>query len=91
MCDTKGSTDEMVTAGEPVVDTTKWKIAVDSEYKAKVLRIWSWRRPHHLSFQLNWIQFFISFTSTFAVRFVSFGVSAGRTSYRSERGQLLYG
>jgi MFS transporter, NNP family, nitrate/nitrite transporter len=66
MCDTKGAIDDMVTAGEPVVDTTKWKIPVDSEYKAKVLRIWSWRRPHHLSFQLNWIQFFISFTSTFA-------------------------
>jgi MFS transporter, NNP family, nitrate/nitrite transporter len=54
------------TVAEPDVATLNWGVPVDSEYKSKVLRIWSWRRPHHLSFHLNWIQFFIAFTSTFA-------------------------
>lgn len=41
-------------------------VPVDSEHKSKVLRIWSFQRPHHLSFHLNWISFFIAFFATFA-------------------------
>ena len=29
-------------------------IPVDSEHKAKVLRLWSFSYPHHPCFQLNW-------------------------------------
>lgn len=34
--------------------------------RSKVLKIWSWGRPHHMSFQLSWISFMIAFFATFA-------------------------
>lgn len=47
-------------------DVPNFGVPVDSENKSKVLKIWSFQRPHHLSFHLNWISFFISFVATFA-------------------------
>jgi MFS transporter, NNP family, nitrate/nitrite transporter len=44
----------------------KFTIPVDSEYKSKVLRIWSFQHPHHRSFHINWVSFMISFVATFA-------------------------
>jgi len=44
-----------------------FNIPVDSEHKSKIMRPWMvWQRPHHLSFTLNWLGFFITFFSTFA-------------------------
>ena len=42
-------------------DIPKFGYPVDSEHKAKTLRIFSLRRPHYLSFHLNWIGFFTVF------------------------------
>ncbi len=42
------------------------QVPVDSEYKSKVLRVWSFAHPHHRSFHLNWISFMMSFVCTFA-------------------------
>lgn len=41
-------------------------IPVDSENKAMSLNVFSFQRPHHMSFHMSWIGFFISFVSTFA-------------------------
>ena len=41
-------------------------IEVDSEHKAKSLNIFSFNHPHHASFHMSWIGFFVSFVSTFA-------------------------
>ena len=30
------------------------------------MKVWSLQRPHHLSFHLNWLSFFVSFFATFA-------------------------
>lgn len=45
---------------------TKFNVPVDSEHKALSLNIFSFDRPHHMSFHMSWIGFFISFVSTFA-------------------------
>ena len=34
--------------------------------RSKVLKIWSFDAPHHLSFHLSWISFFVAFLATFA-------------------------
>lgn len=53
---------------QPEMNEVKmFKVPVDSEHKSKVLRIWSFSAPHHLSFQLNWMSFFLAFFATFAV------------------------
>ena len=44
----------------------KFTIEVDSENKAKSLNIFSFNFPHHASFHMSWIGFFVSFVSTFA-------------------------
>lgn len=49
-----------------VDDDNLFGIPVDSEHKAKVLRIFSFQRPHMSSFHLNWVCFFVSFLCTFA-------------------------
>jgi len=41
-------------------------IPVDSENKAKSLNIFSFNFPHHASFHMSWMGFFVSFVSTFA-------------------------
>lgn len=33
--------------------------------RSKVLRFWSFGKPHHLAFQLSWMSFFIAFFATF--------------------------
>ncbi|CAL6353339.1 unnamed protein product [Bathycoccus prasinos] len=47
-------------------ETPVHTIPVDSENKAMSLNIFSFQRPHHMSFHMSWIGFFISFVSTFA-------------------------
>ena len=42
-------------------DVPKFGYPVDSEHKAKTLRLFSVARPHYLSFHLNWIAFFTVF------------------------------
>ena len=44
----------------------KFTIEVDSENKAMKLNIFSFNFPHHASFHMSWLGFFISFVSTFA-------------------------
>merc|ERR1711990_82475 len=45
---------------------SKFTIPVDSENKAKSLNIFSINFPHHASFHMSWMGFFVSFVSTFA-------------------------
>ncbi|KAI3430842.1 hypothetical protein D9Q98_009253 [Chlorella vulgaris] len=47
-------------------DVPQFTVPVDSENKSKVLKIWSFQRPHHLSFHLSWMSFMIAFFATFA-------------------------
>jgi hypothetical protein len=48
------------------VERPKFTIEVDSENKAKSLNVFSFDFPHHASFHVSWIGFFVSFVSTFA-------------------------
>jgi hypothetical protein len=41
-------------------------IPVDSEYKAKTIRMFSLGRPYMRAFHINWICFMLTFISTFA-------------------------
>ncbi|CAG9466329.1 unnamed protein product [Pedinophyceae sp. YPF-701] len=55
--------------GAPVIDPVTgqpFTIPVNSEGKSKVLRVWTLQRPHHLSFWVSTLSFFVSFVSVFA-------------------------
>mmetsp|Transcript_12325 Transcript_12325/g.31045 ORF Transcript_12325/g.31045 Transcript_12325/m.31045 type:complete len:544 (+) Transcript_12325:87-1718(+) len=43
-----------------------FKLPVDSEHKSKVLRIYSFVRPHMMAFHFSWMSFFCSFVAVFA-------------------------
>ena len=51
---------------DPELSQHVFSLPVDSEHKAKAINIFSFSRPHMLSFHLNWVAFFITFFSAYA-------------------------
>ncbi|KAJ1628189.1 hypothetical protein T492DRAFT_614987, partial [Pavlovales sp. CCMP2436] len=45
----------------------KFKLPVDKENKATVLRLYDFSRPHMRAFHFNWLAFFFSFFAWFAI------------------------